>query len=63
MSEQQHHHHHHHHHYHEDDAARFKRLSLSSIENRKKIAKWVWRVLCVIAIIMFIIVVVIYKLK
>lgn len=66
MSEQQqqlhHHHHHHHHHEHEDDATRFKRENLLSIKRRKTIKKWAFRALCVIALIMAIIVVVLYRL-
>lgn len=57
------HHHHHHHHYKEDDASRFKRLSLMSIERRKKMAKWGFRILCVIAVLMAIAVFVVYRLN
>ncbi len=57
MSEQEHQHHHHHHHHHrEDDATRFKRKSLLSIERKKKIQKWTFRALCIIAVIMAILV-------
>lgn len=52
--------HHHHHHHHEDDATRFKRKSLLSIRRRKKIKKWGFVALCVIAIIMGILVVLAY---
>ncbi len=48
-----HHHHHHHHHEHSkkyvDSATRFKYDSLASIRRRKLIAKWGFRVLCVLA--------------
>ena len=51
-SENQHqHHHHHHHHKHIDDATRFKRRSLASIERRKKLAKWSFRALVVVAVL------------
>lgn len=45
-------HHHHHHHHKMDGASKFKRKNLLAIERRKKIQKWLFRVLCVIAVIM-----------
>ena len=45
-----------------DGASKFKRKSLLALERRKKISKWLWRILVVIAIIMAIIVVVSYVL-
>lgn len=60
MSEKEHQHHHHHHHHREDDASRFKRKSLLSIERNKKIQKWTFRVLCVIAIVMALLVALAY---
>ena len=48
------HRHHHHHHHKEDDASRFKREALNSIRMKKLIAKWAFRILCVIAAIMVI---------
>lgn len=54
MSENINHHHHHHHHHKEDDASRFKREALNSIRMKKLIAKWAFRILCVIAAIMVI---------
>ena len=62
MSEHKHHQHHKHHH-HVDDATRFKIKSLASIENRKKMAKWLFRALCVVAIILFIVVLVVYNIN
>lgn len=47
--EQQHHHKHHHHH---DGASKFKRDSLLAIKRRKIIAKWLWRGMVLLAIIM-----------
>ena len=44
----------HHHHHKEDDASRFKREALNSIRMKKLIAKWAFRILCVIAAIMVI---------
>lgn len=44
--------HHHHHHHRVDSASRWKRKSLRSIELRKKIRKWLLRILVCIAIIM-----------
>ena len=60
MAEEKQHHHHHHHHHKEDDATRFKRKSLSSIKRRKIIAKWLFGVLCIIAVFMLILVVLAY---
>ena len=62
MSSSNNHSHHHHHHRHEDEATKFKRRSLMAIEMRKKIAKWTFRALCVIAVIMAIAVVIVYML-
>jgi len=59
MSEQEHHHHHHHHHK-EDDASRFKRLSLLSIERKKKIQRWTFKGLCALAVIMALLVALAY---
>lgn len=65
MAEKNHHHHHHHHHHHEsmDSATMFKIKSLNSIENRKKYAKWLFRALCIVAAILFIIVLVVYNIN
>ncbi|MBQ8096779.1 MAG: hypothetical protein IJ243_06810 [Prevotella sp.] len=57
MSEEKHHHHHHHH---MDGASKFKRKSLMALERRKKVAKWLWRILVALAIIMGIVVVIAY---
>ena len=57
-----HHHYHHHHHHHKvDDATLFKLKSLASIENKKKLAKWAFRALCIIAVIMFLAVLFVYN--
>ena len=55
--------HHHHHHHHMDGASKFKRKSLMAIERRKKIEKWLFRGLVLVAILMAIAVVVVYTLK
>ena len=52
---------HHHHHHHMDDASKFKYRSLRSIEMKKKIAKWLFRSLCCIAIILGIYVAYLYQ--
>ena len=58
------HHHHHHHSKHQKDwATEFKRRSLKAIEDRKKIEKWLFRALCVVAVLMFIAVVIAYRIK
>ena len=50
-----------HHHHKEDDASRFKRKSLSSIRRRKLIAKYAFWALCVLAVLMAIATIVVYK--
>ena len=57
------HHHHHRHHHEEDDASRFKRKSLSSIRRRKLIAKYAFWALCVLAVLMGIATIVVYKIS
>ena len=54
-------HHHHHSHYSHDDAFIESRRALSSIERRKIIGKWLFRILCVVAVLMAIAVVVVYR--
>lgn len=54
MSENSNQHHYHHHHHKEDDATRFKRQALNSIRMKKVIAKWAFRILCVIAALLVI---------
>ncbi|MBO4809957.1 MAG: hypothetical protein J5552_00160 [Prevotella sp.] len=46
-----------------DGASKFKRKSLMAIERRKKIEKWLFRAVVLIAILMAIAVVVVYTLK
>ncbi|MBR0049500.1 MAG: hypothetical protein IJP74_09310 [Prevotella sp.] len=53
-------HSHHHHHHHSDGATEFKRRSLQAIERRKAMAKWLWRVMVAVAIIMGVAVVAAY---
>ncbi|MBR2234547.1 MAG: hypothetical protein IJ892_05785 [Prevotella sp.] len=55
--------HHHHHHHHMDGASKFKRKSLMAIQRRKKIEKWLFRALILVAILMAIAVVVVYTIK
>ena len=45
-----------------DGASRFKRKSLLAIERRKKLGKWIWWGLVVVAVLMAIGVVVVYRL-
>ena len=52
---------HHHHSHKPDGASLFKRRSLAAIHRRKVIEKWLKRILVVIAILMGIAVVVVYK--
>ena len=61
MTEHKHHHHRHHHHV--DDATLFKLKSLASLENKKKIEKWLFRALCVVAVLIFIAVLVVYNIN
>ena len=51
----------HHHHHREDDATRYKRRALASVKRMKIIRKWSFRLLCVIAVIMAILVAVVYS--
>lgn len=53
--------HHHHHHHRKDDAARFKERSLNAIALRRKLEKWGKIFLFIVAIIMMIAVVVVYR--
>lgn len=60
MSQEHQHHHHHHRHHKEDSATKFKRKSLMAIERKKKIIKWLFRGLCLVAILMGVLVVLAY---
>lgn len=53
--------HHHHHRHHKDDATRFKERSLNAIALRRKLEKWGKIALLIVAIIMIIAVVVVYR--
>jgi cell division protein FtsL len=55
------HHHHHHHHHRKDSATRFKERSLRSIALRRQIEKWLKVILLVVAILMIIAVILVYK--
>ena len=57
------HHHSHHHHHSHDYASTFKNRSLLEIERQKYIAKWLFRILCVVAALMVIAVFVVYHLN
>jgi len=57
------HQHHHHHHHHYDDATKFKLRTLQWQKRRKKIEKYGFWILCAVAVIMFIAVLVVYKMK
>ncbi len=56
MSEQ-----HHHHHHRKDSATRFKERSLNAIVFRRKLEKWLKIILLVIAILMILAVILVYK--
>ena len=55
-------HHHHHHHHKMDGASKFKYQSLRAISRRKKLEKWLWIFLCMVAVLMAIAVVFVYTL-
>ena len=52
--------HHHHHHHKKDGATLFKIKQLAAIERNKLIQKWLMRILCVVAIILFLVMVYVY---
>ena len=54
--------HHHHHHHKKDGATMFKQKSLRAIERNKLIQKWLFRFLCLLAVIMFLVMVAVYML-
>ncbi len=54
--------HKHHHHHHKDGASRFKERSLNAIVMRQKLEKWGKICLLVVAILMILAVIVVYKL-
>lgn len=60
MSQTEHHHHHTHRHR-SDYASRWKHKSLLNIERRKKLKKWLFRLLIAIAVLMAIAVVYVYS--
>ena len=53
--------HHHHHHHRKDDATRFKERSLNSIALRRKLEKCGKIALLIVAIIMMVAVIVVYR--
>ena len=53
--------HHHHHHHHKDSGTRFKERSLRAIELRRKAEKWLKNTLIIVAIIMILAVIYVYK--
>jgi len=53
--------HSHHHHHHKDGAARFKERSLNAIVLRRKLEKWGKIVLLIVAILMILAVIFVYK--
>ena len=55
------HHHHHHHHHRKDSATRFKERNLRAIALRRQIEKWLKVILLVVAILMIIAVILVYK--
>ena len=62
MSDNSKHHHHHHHHHHKDPTERFQQRSIRAIALRKTIAKWTFRVLLVVAVVLVIYAIIIYLL-
>ena len=54
-------HHHHHHHHRKDNATRFKERNLRSIVLRRQVEKWLKIILLVVAILMIIAVILVYK--
>jgi hypothetical protein len=54
--------HHHHHHHKKDGASLFKQKSLRAIERNKLIQKWLFRFLCILALVLFVIMVAVYML-
>ena len=52
---------HHHHHHHRDGASRFRERSLDAIEFRRKLEKWGKIALLVVAVIMMLAVVIVYR--
>ena len=55
-------HHHHHHHHRKDSATRFKERSLNTIVLRRKLEKWLKIVVVVLALIMVLATIYVYKL-
>lgn len=53
--------HHHHHHHRKDGASRFKERSLNAIVLRRKIEKWLKVFLLILAILMALAVIYVYK--
>jgi len=53
----------HHHHHRIDSATMFKRKQLAAIKRRKVITKWLFRALCLVAVLMAIAVIVVYNLR
>ena len=53
--------HHHHHHHRKDGASRFKERSLNAIVLRRKIEKWLKVFLLILAILMILAVIYVYK--
>ena len=51
----------HHHHHHRDGASRFRERSLDAIEFRRKLEKWGKIALLVVAVIMMLAVVIVYR--
>ena len=60
MAEQQQHHHHHHHH--KDGATRFKERSLNAIVLRRKLEKWLKVIVMILALVMILATIYVYKL-
>ena len=60
MADQQQHHHHHHHH--KDGATRFKERSLNAIVLRRKLEKWLKVIVMVLALLMVLATIYVYKL-
>ena len=60
MADQQQHHHHHHHH--KDGATRFKERNLNAIVLRRKLEKWLKIIVMILALVMILATIYVYKL-
>ena len=62
MADEHTHHHHHHHHHKKDGATRFKERSLNAIVLRRKLEKWLKVIVMILALVMILATIYVYKL-